>query len=301
MHSQESSSSPPQPRKLSFFPASFSDETLFSRVSRYHLLAGTRQDEITFSALFGRAGHSLDFTELAPPSLTVLASLLPGDPMVQLGNLLGENTFVPFAIPVIRSSIEEFIGAEFGDSNACLYCLAEDEARVGVPYLRRSHQLPAVTACWKHGSRLIDACPDCEKPFRQPAKILRTPLMPCVCGWHATDVRIAEHASRAEHEFAIYAHRVLEQRVHQTPLAVAVRFFQSQIEQSIYKIDPLGHVNRWLMVGLIEQQMAEGRTTTEIAMAAAEVMASNRKVSWWITSMSPDLSKQRSIRRQSPE
>jgi len=88
MHSQESSSSPPRPRKLSFFPASFSDETLFSRVSRYHLLAGTRQDEMTFSALFGRGGHSVDFTELAPPSLTVLASLLPGDPLVQLGKAL---------------------------------------------------------------------------------------------------------------------------------------------------------------------------------------------------------------------
>lgn len=124
MHSQASSSSLPEPRKLHFFPASFPDETLFSRVSRYHLLTGDRRHDTTFHALFGRV-NSLDFTELAPPSLPALASLLPGDTVVQLGNLLVENTFVPFAVPVIRQSMEEFMGTEFGDSRACLLCLAE--------------------------------------------------------------------------------------------------------------------------------------------------------------------------------
>lgn len=100
MHSQASSPTLPQLRKLHFFPASFPDETLFSRVSRYHLLTGDRRHDTTFHALFGRV-NSLDFTELAPPSLSVLASLLPGDPVVQLGNLLVENTFVPFAKPKV--------------------------------------------------------------------------------------------------------------------------------------------------------------------------------------------------------
>lgn len=299
MHSQVTSS-PQQPRKLPFFPASFFDETLFSRVSRYHLLTGERRDETTFSKLFGMEGNRVDFSELAPPSLTILASLLPSDPMVQLGNLLKENTFVPFAIPVTRSSIEEFIGTEFGTSKACLLCLKDDEATEGVAYLRRSHQLPAVTACWKHGTTLIDACPDCGKRFWQPGKFLTTPVRECGCGWHASYAGKAVLASRAEHEFAIHANCVLEQRVSQTSLPVAVRFFQSQIEQSEYKIEPLGHVNRRLLVGLIGQQMAEGRTTTEIAMAAATVMASTRKVDWWVTSISTDLMKQRSL-RQSPE
>jgi hypothetical protein len=299
MHSQVTSS-PQQPRKLHFFPASFSDETLLSRVSRYHLLTGKRQDETSFLALFGKEGNSVDFSELAPPSLTVLASLLPGDPMVQLGNLLKENTFVPFAIPVTRSSVEEFIGTEFGTSKACLLCLKDDEAMEGVAYLRRSHQLPAVTACWKHGTSLVDACPDCGSHFWRPGKFLTTPVTICGCGWHASNGRNPVYASKAEHEFAIHAYCVLERRVSQTSLAVAVRFFQSQIEKSEYKIEPLGHVNRRLLVGLIGQQMAEGRTTTEIAMAAATVMASTRKVDWWVTSISTDLMKQRS-RRQSAE
>ena len=260
-----------QPLKLHFFPTSFLDETLFSRVSRYHLLTGNRRHDTTFHALFGRV-NSLDFTELAPPSLSVLASLLPGDPLVQLGNLLVENTFVPFAVPVVQQSADEFIGTEFGDSRACLLCLTEDEAAVGVPYLHRSHQLPAATACWKHGVKLVDTCPDCEKPFRRPAKFLRAPLTTCSCGWHATNGSNASLASRAELEFAMHAHCVLEKRVRQTSLAVSVRFFQSQIERSFYKIGPLGKVNRRLLVGLIEQQLAEGRTATEVAMAAAEVM-----------------------------
>lgn len=299
MHSQVTSS-PQQPRKLHFFPASFSDETLFSRVSRYHLLTGKRQDETSFLALFGKEGNSVDFSKLAPPSLAVLASLLPGDSLVQLGNLLTENTFVPFAIPVTRSSVEEFIGIEFGTSKACLLCLKDDEVLGGVAYLRRSHQLPAVTVCWKHGTSLIDACPDCGKRFWQPGKFLTTPVTTCGCGWHASYGGKAVQASRAEHEFAIHAYCVLDRRVSQTSLAVAVSFFQFQIEQSEYKIEPLGHVNRRLLVGLIGQQMAEGRTTTEIAMAAATVVASTRKVDWWVTSISPDLMKQRS-RRQSSE
>jgi hypothetical protein len=287
----------PQLRKLHFFPASFPDETLFSRVSRYYLLTGGRRHDTTFHALFGRV-NSLDFTELAPPSLPVLASLLPGDPMVQLGNLLVENTFVPFAVPVVRHSIEEYMGTEFGDSRACLLCLAEDEATVGVPYLHRSHQLPAVTACWKHGAKLVEACPDCEKPFRRPAKFLLAPITSCSCGWHATNGNTAPHASQAELEFAIHAHFVLEKRVRQTLLAVAVRFFQSQIERSFYKIGPLGQVNRRLLAGLVQQQLAEGRTATEVAMAAAAVMAVNRKVNWWTTTLSREFLKQRSILRQ---
>jgi hypothetical protein len=297
MHSQASSSSSSQLRKLHFFPVSFPDETLFSRVSRYHLLTGDRRHDTTFHALFGRV-NSLDFTELAPPSLSILASLLPGDPVVQLGNLLIENTFVPFAIPVFRQSIEEFMGTEFGDSRACLLCLADDEAVVGVSYLHRSHQLPAVTACWKHGAKLLDTCPDCEKPFRRPTKFLRAPLTTCSCGWHATNASNAPLASRPELEFAIHAHCVLEKRVRQTSLAVSVRFFQSQIERSLYKVGPLGQVNRRLLVGLIEEQLAEGRTATEIAMAAAEVMASNRKLNWWITAVSRGPLRQRSILRQ---
>jgi len=284
-------------RKLNFFPASFPDETLFSRVSRYHLLTGSRRHDTTFHALFGRV-NGLDFTEPVSPSVSILASLLPGDPMVQLGNLLIENTFVPFAAHVVRSSTEEFVGTEFGDSRACLLCLTEDEFAVGVPYLHRSHQLPAVTACWKHNAKLIDGCPDCKKSFRRPARFLRAPLTSCSCGWHATDGRKTLPGSRAEFEFAIHAHDVLEARVRQTSLVESVRFFQSQIERSFYKIGPLGQVNRRLLIGLIEQQLAEGRAVTEVAMAAAEVMALNRNVNWWITTLSKGLLRQRSILRQ---
>jgi TniQ len=243
MNSQGSPTSSLQARKLPFFPASFPDETLLSRVSRYHLLTGERKDDITFHTLFGQLGATVDFTELAPPSLTVLASLLPGDPMVQLGNILQENTLVPFVVPVIASSIEESIGSEFGDSKACIRCLDEDEVLVGVQYLHRSHQLPAVTACWKHGIKLIDACPDCEQPFRRPGKFLSVPITRCGCGWCVSDEKNTIDTSKAEHEFAIHAHRVLESRIGQTSLAVLVRFFQSQIEQSKCGFAPTGKVN----------------------------------------------------------
>jgi hypothetical protein len=235
MTSKAAATNRPTPRKLPFFPASLPGETLLSRVTRYHLLTAERKDEVTLLALFGQPGNKVDFTALAPPSLSVLASLLPGDPLVQLGKILGENTFVPFAVPIIASSIEEFPVSEFGEGRSCLVCLEEDEVLVGAPDLHRSHQLPAVNACWKHGTKLIDTCPECACPFRRPAGLLRAPIVPCSCGWHALGRgSTARRAFAAEHEFAIHANDALVARTRQAQLAVLVRFFLTQIEHIPY-------------------------------------------------------------------
>ena len=74
--------SPPLLRKrlkLHFFPTSFPDETLYSRVSRYHLLTGEQKDEATFIELFEQEGPKVNFAGLVPGSVAALASLLPGD------------------------------------------------------------------------------------------------------------------------------------------------------------------------------------------------------------------------------
>lgn len=275
----------PRVRKLPFFPASLPDETLLSRVIRYHLLSAESKDEVTFQALFGQTGDKVDFTELAPPCLAVLASLLPGDPLVQLGNILSENTLVPFVVPMVAFSVEELLGAEFGQSNACLICLDEDPALVGARYLHRCHQLPAVTACWKHGTKLIAICPDCAQSFRLPKRLLRAPVTPCSCGWDGNRSTQAIQASRAEHEFAIHARDILDARTRQTSITVLVRFFQTFIEQSDYTLEPSAKINRSLMLELISQQLAEGKTTAEVALATAEVIGSSRNVNWWVSSI----------------
>lgn len=269
-----------QSRKLHFFPASYPDETLYSRISRYHLLTGERKDENTFLELFGEKGHKIDFDEHAPISLRTLASLLPGDPLVQLGRILSENTFLPFVVPIVASSIEEYPGKEFANARSCELCLEEDEQLVGSAYLHRCHQLPAVTACWKHAVKLIDACPCCGLFFKKPGKFFRAPVTACSCGWRMTNHNTAMAASKAEHEFAVHAHGVLLQRTQQTSLPVLVRFFLTKIEQNIYKMDASGKINRSLLAGIILQQLREQRNTAEIATAAAAVIASAKSANW---------------------
>jgi hypothetical protein len=282
MTSQLSYTPKQQSRKLHFFPASYPDETLYSRVSRYHILRGERKDENTFIELFGEKGHKVDFDEHAPISLRALASLLPGDPLVQLGKILSENTFLPFVVPIVDSRIEEYPGKEFANARSCEVCLEEDEQLVGSAYLHRCHQLPAVSACWKHGVKLIDACPCCGLFFKKPGKFFGTPVTGCSCGWRITNhsTATAAAASNAEHEFAVHAHGVLLQRTLQTSLPVLVRFFLTQVEQNNYKMEASGTISRRLLAGMISQQLREQKNTTEIVMAAATVIASAKSANW---------------------
>jgi hypothetical protein len=284
MISPEPSAPLPKRLKLHFFPASFPDETLYSRVSRYHLLTGEQKDETTFVELFEQEGLKVNFAGLVPGTLATLASLLPGDSLVQLGNILSQNTFVPLVVPVLTSTTDAYHSFEFGEARSCLICLKEDELLFGSTFLHKSHQLPAVTACWKHGTKLIDACPHCTHPFKRPGKFLRAPLTPCGCGWNGASDRAGSpsiEASEGEQHFAVYAHGVLHQRTHRTSIAVLVRFFQMQIEKTNYKIEPTGEINRRLLVGMISAQLAGERTAAEVAKAAAEVLASAKKAVWW--------------------
>ena len=46
--------------QLPFFPASLPDETLVSRVSRFHILSGNSTDQLTFRELFDRDTSAVD-------------------------------------------------------------------------------------------------------------------------------------------------------------------------------------------------------------------------------------------------
>jgi hypothetical protein len=268
-------------RKLPFFPTSFPDETLYSRVSRYHRFRAERKDEITFIELFRETGLKIDFSEAAPAALRVLASLIPGEPLVLLGDILRQNTFVPFLAPLVTEPTDPFPNAEFGCAKACLSCLVQDEQLFGSPYLRRSHQLPAVTACWQHGVKLIDACPDCGSSFAHPGKFVRAPLAPCRCGWYATSASTAEPAPQSLVDFAIHAHALLDQRSGSASLTAIVIFFLLQVELRFMKAEPSSKSARDLLLDMISQQLLGQRTSMDIAIAAAAVIGSAKEHQWW--------------------
>jgi hypothetical protein len=268
----------PRPRQsqLPFFPASFPDETLLSRVSRYHLLSARRDDQDTFAELFGEPGEMTKFARAAPQTLSRLARMLPGAYLARLGELLSANTFVP-----LLASISLSPDVEFGEANACAICLAEDEEEHGAPYLHRSHQLPSVIACWKHGTVLLQACPHCDSRFKIPGKLIRAPIIPCSCGltyqWQGVQ------ASPGERTFASHAHRVLSARTRRSNTSLLIEFFQREMECSEFATDTTtSTVNRQLLIGMITAELITGRSSLEIAIAASQVLKSTDPWVWWL-------------------
>jgi len=268
-------------RELPFFPTSFPDETLYSRVSRYHRLRAERKDENTFIELFRETGQKIDFSKAAPAALRVLVSLIPGEPLVLLGDVLKKNTFVPFLAPLVTKPTDLFPAAEFGCIKACLSCLVQDEQLVGAPYLHRSHQLPGIAACWKHGTKLIDSCPGCGLSFIQSGKFVSVPMIPCRCGWYAASDSTADAAPQSLVDFAMHARILLEQRAESTPVTTLIIFFLFQVELRLMKAEPSSKSARDLLLSMISQQLHEQRASMEIATAAAAVIGSAKEHQWW--------------------
>jgi hypothetical protein len=87
------------PSTIPFFPPSLADETLASRVARYHIIAGNRSPATTLNQLFQQIQAGLD--QIIPSKIAVLAAGLPGDSQVNLQSILDQNTLLPLFSPFI--------------------------------------------------------------------------------------------------------------------------------------------------------------------------------------------------------
>ena len=208
---------------LPFFPAGFPDETIGSRVSRYHIRRGRPTNNATYSELFNRPPFSL--TPLVQSHLDKLAVRLPGSPVENLRQLQDESTLLPLFRRFFgnQSAKRTVVGDEIAAieqprrlvggsrlTHLCTQCLAEDEKSHGCRYIHRSHQIPGVTACWKHGAPLIDRCPSCRQPFAQPNQLILSAWMGCECGHDlAAAPDQAESSPKIEVEFAKFSKALL--------------------------------------------------------------------------------------------
>ncbi|NHZ62363.1 TnsD family Tn7-like transposition protein [Massilia genomosp. 1] len=208
---------------LPFFPAGFPDETLGSRVSRYHIRRGQPPDHATYHELFGRPPFSL--TPLVQSHLDKLAIRLPGTPVENLRRLQDQSTLLPLfrrffgtqttqrrvvgnAVAAIELPKRLVGGSRL--THLCAECLADDEKVHGCRYLHRSHQIPGVTVCWKHGLPLIDLCPSCRQPFAQPNQLILSAWMGCECGRNlAVAPESVACSTSTELEFARFAKALL--------------------------------------------------------------------------------------------
>ena len=84
----------------------------------------------------------------------------------------------------------------------CPHCLAEDEQ----PYFRRECRLATTIACARHGSRLLDRCPDCGQglaPFNQAS--LRPQNDCAACGFNLASSKAPRLGAGARRAAAILA------------------------------------------------------------------------------------------------
>jgi len=208
-----------------FFPAGLPDETIGSRVSRYHIRRGRPTAAVTFRQLFDRPPFSL--TTLLPPHLETLAARLPGSQAQNLTRLRAESTLLPLYQRFLGSTLEpkkskqkkgrhvapaRRINGDSRQTHICRQCLVDDERDHGFPYIHRAHQIPGVTACWKHVVTLIDRCPSCRQPFAQPTQFVLSAWLGCECG-HLLSNQIGlkeREPSEIEVDFARFTRELLE-------------------------------------------------------------------------------------------
>lgn len=213
---------------LLFFPVSMPDEMLHSRITRYHFLSGNRTAAETFRDLFGSKPFCIG--GIVPKQIERLADRLPGQSETNLGELISSNTTFPAYRPFlgVRQGLENTAGplsfdgvvriprreeSIHGKAKLCPTCVQEDLIDLGYAYWHRSHHIPGVAVCWRHGDSLIHACPKCSHPFYRKLRLLPNLTEPCVCGWSPLDATAARKGSNLEKKVALFAHEILQRNI----------------------------------------------------------------------------------------
>lgn len=214
------------PPKILFFPVSMPDETLQSRIARYHLLSGNKTEAETFSDIFGSSPFSL---QIIPKKIEDLAERLPGDKEENLLELLNTNTIFPVYKPfsgVLKNKSSDAVSiidevarvprrevSLHSMAKICISCVSSDLLDAGFSYWHRAHHIPGVTACWKHGEMLLQACPECSHPFYRANKLLPCLTSGCICGWSPFKAEPSQLATEVEKKLAIFAKDLLHKDI----------------------------------------------------------------------------------------
>ena len=170
-----------------YLPTPYPDELLYSVLARFFVRVGVGSQHLTARLLFGNFDH-VDCH--MPPLLGPFAThAWPGSGF-QPERVLWEQTLFPF----IASALEPSLRSEYGRSvlsdagqrkarcslaalmplserkatiHFCPACREEDMDRLGETYWRRTHQLPVVADCAKHGVGLAPS----STPSRSGARL----------------------------------------------------------------------------------------------------------------------------------
>lgn len=219
--------------RIYLFPHNFPDELHASQVSRFHRESGNLSAQQSYTQLYDAKPFRLTFW--IPQHLERFAKKLPGSVAENVEALLRGSTLFPLfetynnarlnlkseAIPIAHqiANMPKRIVGESGEIHLCPDCIQSDRDEHGQPYVHRSHQIPGVHACWKHKTRLVSACPNCECPFERKNDFLSAPWGPCYgCGLSLLDADFfasSRDVSDREFGYAVFARSMLmEQSKH---------------------------------------------------------------------------------------
>lgn len=161
---------------LDFFPSAFPDETLFSRLARYHRLSGHPDDRTSLRELVGLHTHVI--TSDLPSLLQTLVSRIPQGVSYSAEEIIRTGTVFPYFqvfLPTSRSTrvVESMssgsssglkmtlglVASRVGGKNLfrfCKSCMDADRLAFGQAYWHRVHQLPGVWACPLHSEAVFE-------------------------------------------------------------------------------------------------------------------------------------------------
>lgn len=211
---------------LPIFPGPFFDELFSSRVCRAHYLRGHKSHIETFRELFDSPPFVLSLW--IPAHLDTLINKLPGNKYETMKDILDKNTLFPLFQTFCGSRITEpstpdsddykltgvprrIVGGA-GTTYLCPKCVEEDFSTVGTPFIHRSHQIPGVLVCWKHGNLLLDRCSYCGCPFERKRDLLTVPWQRCICNHSAHLMSANEDLPEKDIavSFSIFSHELLQ-------------------------------------------------------------------------------------------
>ncbi|MHC8341073.1 TniQ family protein [Pseudomonas sp. HLT2-19-2] len=227
---------------VKFLLSSFSDESLASLLSRYHVVSGGYSVTETILDLFGKKAFNL--SSLSVDDVRGVLSRF-GDKSIEVAQgLIYKNSMLPLYAAFVARNVrflDGLVGGEelyssksiSGEENkvwVCPECLEEDRNKYGV-YLHRSHQIPGVYSCWRHGIRVFSACPDCSSGFLKRAEVLSVHIAGCDCGWRGST--LVEERDITGQLFSVFSREFMFANLAPIPNEVLVRAFNKAIGERV--------------------------------------------------------------------
>lgn len=222
---------------VNFLLSSFPDESLASLISRYHIVSGGYSCSETVLELFGK--ESFNLASLSVDDVIGVLSRLGRKGREVAASLIHKNSLLPLYAAFVARNVRHFdglvegeelytsksISGEDNDVWICPGCMEEDRENFGVAYLHRSHQIPGVYSCWKHGRDILSVCQGCYKPFLRRNKMLTVHISGCQCGWSGSSSVGESFVCRTGQSFSIFSREIMLANLEPIPNRILTRAY----------------------------------------------------------------------------